>query len=114
MSSLQLSAETVEADPAVLAELEAPLLPPPPPSLKQRAIRGSMWTMVGYVGSQVLRFGSTLVLTRMLFPEIYGKMAIAGVFFQGLQMFSDVGIGPSIIQNERGEHPPFYNTAWTI
>jgi len=41
-------------------------------------------------------------------------MVIAGVFFQGLQMFSDVGIGPSIIQNKRGEPPHFYNTAWTI
>ena len=29
-------------------------------------------------------------------------------------MFSDIGIGPSIIQNERGEEPLFLNTAWTI
>jgi O-antigen/teichoic acid export membrane protein len=33
---------------------------------------------------------------------------------QGLAMFSDVGIGPSIIQNQRGDDPDYLNTAWTI
>ncbi len=47
-------------------------------------------------------------------PEAFGLMALVGVFMQGLQMFSDVGIGPSIIQNKRGDDPEFLNTAWTI
>jgi len=29
-------------------------------------------------------------------------------------MFSDIGVGPSIIQNKRGDDPKFLNTAWTI
>jgi O-antigen/teichoic acid export membrane protein len=29
-------------------------------------------------------------------------------------MFSDIGTGPSIVQNERGDDPRFLNTAWTI
>ena len=41
-------------------------------------------------------------------------MALIGVFFQGMEMFTDIGIGPSIIQNKRGDQPKFYNTAWTI
>ncbi len=41
-------------------------------------------------------------------------MALVNVFITGLTMFSDVGIGPSIIQNPRGDDPPFLNTAWTI
>jgi O-antigen/teichoic acid export membrane protein len=41
-------------------------------------------------------------------------MTLVNVFMQGLQMFSDVGIGPSIIQNARGHDPVFLNTAWTI
>lgn len=41
-------------------------------------------------------------------------MALVNVFMIGLAMFSDVGIGPSIIQNKRGEEPIFLNTAWTI
>lgn len=62
----------------------------------------------------MLRLGSTLVLTRLLFPEAFGIMALANVFMVGLQMFSDIGIRPSIIQNKRGEEPDFLNTAWTI
>jgi len=92
---------------------EAELRPRPNP-LRRKMIRGSLWTVAGYGCSQVVRLGSNLVLSRLLFPEAFGVMALVNVFMQGLQMFSDVGIGPSIIQSERGEDPEFLNTAWTI
>jgi O-antigen/teichoic acid export membrane protein len=76
--------------------------------------RASVWTLAGYGGSQVLRLGGNLVLWRLLYPEAFGLMAIVNVFMQGLAMFSDVGIGPSIIQNARGEEPDHQNTAFTI
>ena len=41
-------------------------------------------------------------------------MALVGVFIGGLHLFSDIGIGPSIIQNRRGDEPTFRNTAWTL
>jgi O-antigen/teichoic acid export membrane protein len=41
-------------------------------------------------------------------------MALVNVFMQGLVMFSDIGIGPSIVQSDRGEEPRYLNTAWTI
>lgn len=41
-------------------------------------------------------------------------MALVQSFMFGLEMFSDVGIVPSIIHNKRGEDPTFLNTAWTI
>src|ERR1700729_1195426 len=85
----------------------------PQKSLKSRAIRASAWTMVGYFGGQVIRLGSNVILTRMLFPGAYGEIVLVGIFFQGLQMFSDVGIGPSIIRSNRGDDPLFLNTAWT-
>lgn len=70
--------------------------------------------MAGYGGAQVLRLGSNLVLAHLLFPEAFGLMALVNVFMQGLQMFSDVGIGPAIIQSKRGGDPVFLRTAWTI
>jgi O-antigen/teichoic acid export membrane protein len=36
------------------------------------------------------------------------------VVLVGLAMFSDVGIGPAISQNARGDDADFLNTAWTI
>lgn len=83
-------------------------------SLKELAVKGVTWTIVGYGASQLLRLGSNLLLTRLLFPEVFGLSALINTFMLGLQMFSDVGIGPSIIQNDRGDDPVFLNTAWTI
>jgi len=41
-------------------------------------------------------------------------MTLVNIFVQGLQGFSDVGIGPAIIQSERGDERGFLNTAWTV
>ncbi len=87
---------------------------PTRPSLLARALRGSAFIVLGYGGSQALRLGANLVLTRLLFPEAFGLMALVTVFLVGLTMFSDVGIGPSISQSERGDDPEFLDTAWTI
>ncbi|MEM7517573.1 MAG: oligosaccharide flippase family protein, partial [Planctomycetota bacterium] len=78
------------------------------------ATHGAFWSFAGYGGSQVIRLGANLLLTRMLFREHYGLMAFTTVFMQGMQMFSDIGLGPNIVQNERGDDPRFLNTAWTM
>ncbi|WNZ23699.1 oligosaccharide flippase family protein [Leptolyngbya sp. NK1-12] len=83
-------------------------------ALKKVVIRGAFWTVAGYGASQILRFGGNLLLTRLLFPEFFGLMALVNIFIIGLNLFSDVGIGLSIIQNRRGDEPAFLNTAWTL
>ena len=84
------------------------------PSLRTRAIRGVAWSVLGYGASQVLRLGSNLILTRLLVPEFFGLMMLINILVIGLQLFSDIGVGPSIIRHQRGEDPAFLNTAWTI
>lgn len=83
-------------------------------SAKRRAIVASIWTLIGYGGSQSLRLVSNLILTRLLAPELFGLMSLITTFVVGLHLFSDVGIGASLIQNRRGNDPKFYNTAWTL
>ncbi|MDB9511486.1 oligosaccharide flippase family protein [Kamptonema animale CS-326] len=83
-------------------------------SLKKLALRGAAWTIAGYGMSQILRFGSNVILARLLYPELFGLMALVNIFIIGLHLFSDIGIGPSIIQNRRGNEPDFLNTAWTL
>jgi O-antigen/teichoic acid export membrane protein len=41
-------------------------------------------------------------------------MALVNTLLQGLYMFSDIGIGPSIVQSSRGDEPIYLNTAWTL
>ena len=84
------------------------------PSLRRLSFQGAAWTMAGYGASQALRLASNLLLTRLLAPEHFGLMALVSVFMIGLAMFSDVGIGPNVIQHERGRDPDFLNTAWTV
>ena len=85
-----------------------------PGSLRGLVLRGSVWTLSGTATRHVLRLVGNLVLTRLLFPEAFGLLTLVHLFLTGLQMFSDVGIRPSIVQNERGDDPDFLDTAWTI
>ncbi len=86
----------------------------PKQGLKALAINGAVWTMGGFAISQMLRLASSLILSRFLAPEHFGLIAIVTVFMIGLGMFSDIGIGPNIIQSNRGFEKNFLNTAWTV
>lgn len=83
-------------------------------SLKKLVLKGSFWTLVSIGGSQVLRLGKSLILSRLLFPEAYGVMAIVWAVLYVLDLLSDVGISPSIVRSSRGDDPNFLNTAWTM
>lgn len=83
-------------------------------SLRARSMRGTGLTVLSFGGARVLRLGSNLILTRLLFPEAFGLMALVQVFMAGLEMFSDIGVNTSILQNKRGDEEDFLNTAWTM
>lgn len=83
-------------------------------SLKKLAIHGAAWTLLSYGLSNVLRLVSNLILTRLLYPELFGLMALVQTVITGLNLFSDIGFGPNIVQNKRGDEPNFLNTAWTL
>lgn len=82
--------------------------------LVQRALRGSAFTIIGFGGQQAIRLASNLILTRLLFPEVFGIMAIIMVVIQGLNNFSDMGISPAIMQSKRGDDQRYLNTAFTM
>lgn len=82
--------------------------------LAGRAMRSTLFSLLGFGSENALRLAGNLVLTRLLFPEAFGLMALVTVVMNGLGMFSDIGLRSSIIQNERGADPVFLNTAWTI
>src|SRR6266571_8966442 len=83
-------------------------------SLKQRVLNAGAWSLAGYGINLAISFGSNLLMTRLLVPEMFGVMAIAIMVMYGLSMFSDVGLQPSVIQSKRGDDPAFLNTAWTV
>ncbi len=70
--------------------------------------------MASVVFGQVVRLGKSLILTRLLFPEAYGVMAIVWAVLYALEMLSDVGLSAAVIRHKRGDDPDFLNTAWTM
>jgi O-antigen/teichoic acid export membrane protein len=81
-------------------------------TLRQRVLRAGGWSIAGFALAQVIRFGTNLVMTRLLVPEMFGVMAIAHTVLIGLVLFSDLGLRLNVIQSRRGNDPVFLNTAW--
>lgn len=100
------------SDEAVLSEGEAAAAAKTG-GLRAKLLRGSVFELLGYGLSQLIRFGSNLLLTRLLFPEAFGLAALVNILNYGLIMLSDVGLPAMIIQSERGDEMRFLNTAFT-
>ncbi len=78
-------------------------------------LKGATWTAIAYGAGLLLRLGSTIVLTRLLSPDLFGIMAIVYSVRTGIELvFSDAGLGTNIIYNKDGDKPEFYNTAWSV
>jgi O-antigen/teichoic acid export membrane protein len=61
----------------------------------------------------LIRMIRSLIMTRLLFPEVYGLMTLVWAVLFGLQMFADTGITATIIRDPRGDEPDFLNTAFS-
>lgn len=85
-----------------------------PETLKQRVLRAGGWSVVGFGLSQVIRLGSSLFMTRLLVPEMFGVMAIASMVTVIIWLLSDIGLSQNIVQSRRGDDPIFLDTAWVV
>ena len=83
-------------------------------NLRKLFATGSAWSLGGYALAQILRLGSNAILWRLLDQEVFGIMMLVTVLVVGVQMFSDFGLGPSVVQHERGDDRRFLDTVWTL
>ena len=60
-------------------------------SLKQHTKRGLLWSTVGNIANQGIRFVFGIILARMLQPEAYGVIGILAVFISVIGVFIDCG-----------------------
>src|SRR5690606_26286840 len=82
--------------------------------LGRRARRGAVWSILGYGGGRMLALVSNPVLSYLILPSVRGMMELVNPFVLGFELLSDIGIGPSIVQNKRGGDRDFADVAWTI
>jgi O-antigen/teichoic acid export membrane protein len=81
-------------------------------NLKARCARSSVILGIGAFVAKFFGFGSKVVLTRLLVPEVIGLMVLVLSMTALLEVLTDVGIKQSVIQNKSGALQEYLNMAW--
>lgn len=66
--------------------------------LKQMVISGLAWSAGGRFLAQIITWGITIIVIRLLTPTDYGLMSLAMVFVAFLGMLSELGMGAALVQ----------------
>ena len=82
-------------------------------SLKQKAIKGVIWSAIENWGRQAISFGVFFLLARLLGPETFGLVALASIFLAFVQVFLDQGLSQAIIQRHELEEEHLDTAFWT-
>jgi O-antigen/teichoic acid export membrane protein len=80
--------------------------------LKVRVLRAVGWALGGQAFAQAIRMLSSLIMTRLLAPEMFGVMAITFMVTVGVAMLADLGVWQNVIRSKQGGNPEFLDTAW--
>lgn len=80
---------------------------------RAKVLNSAKLSTIRFASDVGLRLVSTVVLTRLLSPEIYGVFAIVLVYLYLLEMFSDFGIRSLILTKEGETDDGFLRSCWT-
>lgn len=80
-------------------------------NLRQKAAKGVAWSAIENWGNQAIYFVLFLVLARLLPPDAFGLVSLAGVFISFMMVFADQGISDAIVQRQELE-PEHLDTAF--
>jgi O-antigen/teichoic acid export membrane protein len=69
-------------------------------SLKAKALRGALWTLVEVLGTQGMAFLVFALLARLLEPRAFGLVALAGTVITVLTIFVEAGFSTAIVRSE--------------
>ena len=80
--------------------------------LKGRSIRGGAITLVAQASKFTIQMASTVFIARLLTPEDYGLIAMAGVVIKFAQMFKNLGLSAAVIQKNEINHQQVSTLFW--
>jgi O-antigen/teichoic acid export membrane protein len=83
-------------------------------SLTGKILRNASWITFGYGAEIIIRFFSSLILTRLLDPSAYGLISTVMVFMTVSVMFSELGLRQIVLTSSRVDESDFLNTIWTM
>ena len=78
----------------------------------QRVFSNFLWRFAERCGAQCVTFIVSIILARMLEPEIYGTIALVTVFTTIMQVFVDSGMGNALIQKKDADDLDFSSVFW--
>ena len=67
-------------------------------ALKQKVISGLRWSVAAKLLSQLVMWGITIIVIRLLTPKDYGLMSMSFIFLSYLSMINELGLGSALIQ----------------
>ncbi|MEE1316194.1 MAG: lipopolysaccharide biosynthesis protein [Prevotella sp.] len=76
-------------------------------NLKQQTVNGMFWQFMQKIGNQSIGFIVSVILARILLPDDYGVVALAGMFTALFAIFSDGGLGPALVQKKDADSLDF-------
>jgi len=85
-----------------------------PTSFRAKVLNSTKMSGIKFGSDVGLRLISTVVLTRLLAPEIYGVFAVVLVYMFLLEMFSDLGLRSLVLTKEGDVKDSFLRTIWTV
>lgn len=72
-----------------------------------KVVNSFFWKFAERIGAQGVTFIVSIVLARILDPEVYGQIALVLVFTSILQVFVDSGLGTALIQKKEADDLDF-------
>lgn len=75
--------------------------------IKHSTISGLFWRLMERFGAQGVQLIVSIVLARLLTPELFGTIALINVFLTLLEVFIDSGLGNSLIQKKDADDLDF-------
>jgi PST family polysaccharide transporter len=74
-----------------------------PPTLREKTKRGLIWASAEAAARTLLQTGVLVILARLLTPEAYGVVGTALIIVGVSSIFSQLGVGPAIVQRKELE-----------
>jgi teichuronic acid exporter len=80
------------------------------PTLKQKALKGILWSSTERFSAQSVQFILGILLARLLIPSDYGLIGMLAIFLAISQTFIDSGFGSALIQKKGRDNLDYSTT----
>jgi O-antigen/teichoic acid export membrane protein len=81
-------------------------------SLRAKTISGMCWSLLQNIGGRGISFVATIILARILTPEIFGLVGMLAIFIQVSQALVMAGFNEALIQKKDTDEKDYSSVFW--